>query len=171
MTSRISALMDSELGRKDAEEAIDALRIESEARESWRVYHLIGDAMRDTHLVSDGFAGRVAARLAAEPTVLAPRPRPLLEQRRWQLLSAAASLAAIALVASVAFGPQEDSLPPPIARSASAPTPPVETAQVPPPEAADEYVLAHQGYSPRNSLQGMATYVRTVSSEMRGSRP
>ena len=171
MTSRISALMDSELERKDAEGAIEALRNDGEARDAWRLYHLIGDAMRDPHLVSEGFAARVAARLADEPTVLSPRTRPVLEQRRWQLLSAAASFAAIAFVASVAFGPQESAMSPPLAQSGPPLTPVLEATQVPPPEAADEYVLAHQGYSPRNSLQGMAPYVRTVSSEMRGSRP
>jgi hypothetical protein len=33
---------------------------------------------------------------------------------------------------------------------------------VPPPRAAD-YLLAHQAYSPRVTLQGMAPYVRMVS--------
>jgi sigma-E factor negative regulatory protein RseA len=171
MRTRISALMDGELERPDAAAAIEALRDEGEARDAWRAYHLIGDAMRDPHLVSEGFAARVAARLADEPTVLAPRARPVLEQRRWQLLSAAASLAAVAFVASVAFGPQEGGVSaPPLAQTAPAAAPQAETAQVPPPETADEYLLAHQGYSPRNSLQGMAPYVRTVSSEIRGAR-
>jgi hypothetical protein len=40
---------------------------------------------------------------------------------------------------------------------------------VAPPEAANDYLLAHQGYSPRISLQGMAPYVRTVSSDGRGT--
>jgi len=172
MTSRISELMDGELERADAAGAIEALRTEGEAREAWRTYHLIGDTMRDPHLLSEGFVARVTARLAAEPTVLAPR-RPVFEQRRWQVLSAAASLAAVALVASVAFGPQEAGVAaPPVAQTAPQPTGASEAAvaQVAPPDAADEYLLAHQGYSPRNSLQGMAPYVRTVSSEIRGAK-
>jgi len=40
-----------------------------------------------------------------------------------------------------------------------------EAAHVPPPSAADDYLLAHQTYSPRNSLQGVAPYVRTVSGQ------
>ncbi len=99
--------------------------------------------------------------------MLAPRARPIIERRRWQLLSAAASLAAVAFVVSVAFSPQDGAVPAPrVAQTA----PPVETARVAPPEAADDYLLAHQGYSPRNSLQGMAAYVRTVSGEGRGTR-
>jgi hypothetical protein len=41
------------------------------------------------------------------------------------------------------------------------PTPP----PVPLPAATDDYLLAHQGYSPRNRLQGVAPYVRTVSGQ------
>ena len=52
MKSRISALMDGELERADAEAAVDALRGEGEDREAWRAYHLGGDAMRDSHLIS-----------------------------------------------------------------------------------------------------------------------
>jgi len=34
---------------------------------------------------------------------------------------------------------------------------------VPPPGGANDYLLAHQGFSPRVALQGMAPYVLTVS--------
>jgi hypothetical protein len=34
---------------------------------------------------------------------------------------------------------------------------------VPLPSGTNDYLLAHQGFSPRVSLQGMAPYVRTVS--------
>jgi len=168
MKSKISALLDGELERHEADAALEALRTEGLARDSWRAYHLIGDSMRDTRLLSDGFAERVAAQLAEEPTVLAPRARRILAQRRWQLLSAAASLAAVTLVVAVAFPPQDatDSVPPQVAAA----LPQIETVQVAPPEAVDDYLLAHQGYSPRNSLQGMAAYVRTVSSDARGRR-
>ena len=165
MKSRISAWMDGELERQDAEGMIDAIKIEGEARETWRSYQLIGDSMRDTRQLSAGFAARVSAALAAEPTVLAPRAKPIYEQRRWQVLSVAASLAAVAFVVSVAFAPQEGAVP-----VAAVPAPAMETAQVAPPDAADDYLLAHQGYSPRNTLQGAASYVRTVSSEVRGIR-
>jgi sigma-E factor negative regulatory protein RseA len=166
MKAEISALMDGELERQEAEGAIDALKTGSEARETWRGYHLIGDAMRGAPLLSAGFAARVAARLAEEPTALAPRAKPIFEQRRWQLLSAAASVAAVAFV-SIAFFTQDPTLP---AVPLAGTVPQGDIAQVAPPEAANDYLLAHQGYSPRNSLQGMAAYVRTVSSEGRGPR-
>jgi hypothetical protein len=50
------------------------------------------------------------------------------------------------------------------ATPAVAPAQPLAAATPIPPEAND-YLLAHQIHSPRGSLQGMATYVRSVSSE------
>ena len=170
MKARISALVDGDLERHEAAAPLEALGVEGDARETWRTYHLIGDAMRDASMLSPGFAARVAAKLAEEPTVLAPARIAAAQRPRWQLLSAAASLAAVALVGWVAFGPQDGA--PQLAQAPEANVALKETAQaspqpavVPPPETAHDYLYAHQGYSPRNSLQGVAPYVRTVSGE------
>jgi len=51
-----------------------------EARRDWDTYHLIGDVLRSEALalpVSARFSQRLDAALSAEPTVLAPRRRPL----------------------------------------------------------------------------------------------
>ena len=166
MKSKISAFMDGELAQQEAGAALESLRDEGEARDVWRRYHLIGDLMRDPNTLSSGFSSRVAERIAQEPTVLAPARRRIQAARMpvWAL-SAAASLAAVALVGWVAFGPREEPQlavsPPQVAVAQEAP-------QVAPPAAANDYLLAHQGYSPRNSLQGAAPYVRTVSGNMRG---
>jgi sigma-E factor negative regulatory protein RseA len=188
MKSRISALMDGELGGEEAPETLEALAQEGEARDAWRAYHLISDALRDTRLVSQGFSRRVAARIADEPTVVAPGRLPVQPRNaRWFALSAAASVAAVALVGWLAFAPQHPGAPlPELAASARPAAPPQaaagaqapagaaaqsvaaapkEAAHVPPPSTADDYLLAHQRYSPRNSLQGVAPYVRTVSGE------
>jgi sigma-E factor negative regulatory protein RseA len=170
MKSRISALMDGELERHESASPIDALKAGEEARDAWRAYHLIGDAMRDTRMLSGGFADRVAAKLAEEPTVMAPArfvQRP--DRQRWQLLSAAASVAAIALVGWLAFVPQDDAV---VARAPQSvlPVKEAQAVQVTPPDSANDYLYAHQGYSPRNSLQGMAPYVRMVSSESRAAK-
>ena len=168
MKSTISALMDGELEGREAAGPLDALKSDGEARDCWRAYHLIGDAMRDTRMLSGGFAARVAAKLADEPTVMAPsRLAQRLERPRWQLLSAAASLAAVAMVTSAWYMLQDGSVPAPqVAQVAPAP----QVAQVSPPDSANDYLYAHQVYSPRNSLQGMAPYVRMVSSESRAAK-
>ena len=156
--------MDGELERRDSAGAIGTLQSGGEARENWRIYHLIGDAMRETRMLSAGFSERVIARLGSEPTVLAPR-RVLASPAAMRWSALAASLAAAAFVGWVAFLPQES--PPQAGRVATAatvlPLPTVqEAALVAPPDTANDYLLAHQGYSPRNSLQGAAPYVRVA---------
>jgi len=179
MKSKISALMDGELERHEAAALLDALRSEGEMRDAWRAYHLIGDVMHDTRLLSAGFSGRVAARLAGEPTVMAPARLAPAERPRWQLLSAAASVAAVAMVTSVWFVLQDGADPAsqvaqvqktaPLAAQATAKAA-APAALVPPPDSANDYLYAHQGYSPRNSLQGAAPYVRMVSGEARPAK-
>jgi sigma-E factor negative regulatory protein RseA len=159
MKDRISALMDGELDDKSAGLAIELMASDGEARDTWRTYHLISDALGKSRVLSEGFSERVAAALAKEPTVLAPKRRPAAEPRRWVAL--AAGVAAVSLVGWLGFAPQQTALPP----VAQAPKNPPEAKQqlVPLPSGTNDYLLAHQAFSPRMSLQGMAAYVRTVS--------
>jgi sigma-E factor negative regulatory protein RseA len=164
MKDRISALMDGALDDKSAAELISNLARDGEGAEAWQTYHLIGDAMRGTAPLAEDFAARVAWKLADEPTVLAPRaPQP--EPRRWYALSAAASLAAVALVGWLAFAPQPEVAPTQAPVAQAQPMPESKPNIVPMPTAANDYLLAHQGFSPRVSLQGMAPYVRTVAEQ------
>lgn len=164
MNEYMSALADGELGRQDAARSLDSLAREAAARESWRAYHLIGDAMRGLPPLSPGFCARVMARIAGEGAARS-RSRSAYSWFQWVAFPVAASLAAVALVGWLAFAPQRDTQGPPLAQ-APQPAPQMEIAQVPPPDTANDYLLAHQGYSPRNSLQGMAPYVRMVSGEV-----
>src|SRR5262245_11049995 len=146
MKDRISTLMDGELDEREAAEAISSMANDAQARDAWRTYHLIGDAMRE---------GRA---------IVAPR-RPAANSPAWRItLPAMAVAAAVALVSWVAFVPvqPEKSPQPPIAQA---------TPIVPPPQAADDYLLAHQEYSPRVALQGMTAYVRLVSEPRDERRP
>jgi sigma-E factor negative regulatory protein RseA len=166
MKDRISALMDGELDDKSAGLAIDLVASDGEARDTWRAYHLISDALGKSRVLSEGFSGRVAAALAKEPTVLAPKRRAAAEPRRWVAL--AAGVAAVSLVGWLGFAPQQSALPP-VAQAPQGPKGPPEARQqrvpqlVPLPSGTNDYLLAHQAFSPRMSLQGMAPYVRTVS--------
>jgi len=162
MRDKISALMDGELDDQSAGELIRALARDAAAAEAWRTYHLISDAMRDSRLLSGGFTARVASRLAEEPTVLAPA-RTLAEKRKWFALSAAASAAAVALVGWVAIAPEQRVVP--VQAPVAQVKPEAKPVIVPLPSAANDYLLAHQGFSPRASLQGMAPYVRAVSEQ------
>jgi len=176
MKDRISVLMDGELDDRSAAQVIDVLAAGSqarseaadEAREAWRTYHLISDALGKSRMLSGGFSERVAAALAAEPTVLAPRRLGgAREPRRWVAL--AAGVAAVSLVGWLGFAPQQ-----PVVQVAKAPAPVVpkeaKPALVALPSGTNDYLLAHQAFSPRMSLVGMAPYVRTVSEPGREAR-
>lgn len=168
MNERISALMDGELEGRAAAQALDLLASDPEALQAWRAYQLISDAMRDTPLLSAGFAASVADRIAAEPTVLAPHrldAQPRRHQVRWPA-AVAAGLAGVGLVGYLALNPQPAGVIP----VAQGPSPAAKPALIPLPTATPDYLLAHQGFSPRVSFQGMAPYVRTVSDQANEAR-
>src|SRR5262245_7417414 len=111
---KISALMDGELDAHQSDQQYARLKHDAEARACWKTYHLIGDALRGDAIISTDFTAKLSARLAQEPTVLAPqrsRARPMKRTTTYAL-SAAASLSAVALVGWVAFNnplaPQPD---------------------------------------------------------------
>jgi sigma-E factor negative regulatory protein RseA len=165
MKENISALMDGELDERAAAQTIEELGRNREGLDTWRSYHLVSDALRRTPLLSQGFSARVGAALASEPTVLAPRRLQAPEPRRWYAL--AASVAAVALVGWVAFAPQQTAIAP-TAQAPTSPPPQAQPASVPLPSGTSDYLLAHQGFSPRLSLQGVAPYVRSVSEQAQG---
>ena len=163
MKDRISALMDGELDDRSAAGLIGSVQGDRDGAEAWRTYHVIRDAMRGTAPLSEGFTARVAWKLADEPTVLAPRrTRPDAKPRWFTLSAAAASVAAVAFVGWMAFGPQQQAAVAPVAQVQPQQQAP---AIVPLPSATNDYLLAHQGFSPRLSFQGMAPYVVRVAEQ------
>jgi sigma-E factor negative regulatory protein RseA len=172
----ISALMDGELDDTQAQREIVRLKDDVESRERWDSFHVIGDAIRGERPLSPGFSASLSKRLGEEPTVLAPR-RSTRQGRRFTTyaLSAAASLCAVAFVAWVAVAPTtvptglQAGITPagtlgasPVAAQASTPLSSVASDGH-----MNEYLLAHQGFSPSTAIQGLAPYIRSVST-MRG---
>jgi sigma-E factor negative regulatory protein RseA len=71
---KISALTDGELEPSELDAAFASLR-QPEGRKDWDLYHQIGDVLRSEEMaveMSPDFAARMAAKLDAEPTILAP---------------------------------------------------------------------------------------------------
>lgn len=170
MNERISALMDGELDESELAQELVRLRSNAGLRRSWDTYHLIGDTLRG-HL-APAVAPTVAQRLAGEPTVLAPQVRRGAHRGKITHLaySAAAGVAGIAFVAWLAVSglttdPQQAAAP------ATPGVPPIASAPAATPAAVDvdNYLLAHQSFSPKGAMQGVAPYVRTVADE-RGTR-
>jgi sigma-E factor negative regulatory protein RseA len=164
---KISQWMDGELSGHETREQLTRVKQDAELDHCWNVFHLIGDVMRGERALSQDFEQRVAARLAMEPAVLAPRHR-VASRFTTYALSAAASVSAVALVAWIAFfnnplAPQPDialapTTPPPAAAPAE------QLASVPSDGTMNEYLIAHQEFSPSTEIQGLAPYIRGVSS-------
>ena len=159
MNERVSALMDGELEEGAAAAEAGMMRTNGELRDTWNTYHLIGDALRGDLYPS--LQGKVAVRLAAEPTVLAPQPRrtsPAWRAARYAL-SAAAGLGGVALVvwtAAPVGGPL-----PQVQMAQPASAPPARAVE---PKNVETYLFAHQRYSP-----AMAGAQAILVSEERGA--
>lgn len=123
----ISALADGELDGQQVDVALAALRQE-QGLADWDLYHRIGDVLRSDDMaisLSPGFSARMAARLEAEPTIIAPacagnssgsastqrQPEQSMAQdgdaamrpmKRWAVpgMAAAAAMAAVTFVAT-----------------------------------------------------------------------
>ncbi len=170
MKEQLSALMDDQEDGAECGRCLDRLKEDGELRERWNIYHLIGDVLRDTN--GEALPDSFASRLAAEPTVVAPRRAIGVSRSPLRYaLPLAASIAAVAFVAWVSL-PQLSSSPVLEARNATAPVAaapvvPVATAPAAPvvPVAQDvgDYLIAHQRFSPSSAMSGVAPYVRTVS--------
>lgn len=163
---KISALMDGEADGQDAHQAMLRLKDAGDARETWAIYHLIGDALRGDGLPAFDVSQRVAGALVQEPTVMAPQRSLPAGRPLTYALSAAASISAIAAVGWMAFS--TGNVISPAVEVARAPVPVVVQQEVPldstPSDGQmNEYLLAHQGVSPSTSLQGVAPYIRTIS--------
>lgn len=171
---KISVLMDGEAAGQEAHQAMLRLKDTGDARETWAAYHLIGDVMRGDAMPAFDVSQRVATAIADEPTVVAPRSSRTGKPMTYAL-SAAASVSAIAVVGWMAFSTATFTNAPVDVARAPAPAAAVAVAQ---PEAQlvsspsdgqmNEYLLAHQGVSPSTSLQGVAPYIRTISTASAG---
>ena len=162
---KISALMDGELDEHEARRAVLQLKDIGAARESWATYHVIGDVLRGESLPAFDVSGRVAAAVAGEPAILAPRRSVRMNQPLTYALSAAASVAAVAVVGWMAFSGNLSMQPLEIARNAPVVQQLPEAREVSTPSDGqmNDYLLAHQGVSPSNRLHGVAPYIRTIS--------
>jgi sigma-E factor negative regulatory protein RseA len=159
MRQEISALMDGELFEDDAEVLLDKLKKEPQLQQEWRTYHLIGDALRQPDCVGKDVSKAFHERLQAEPTVFAPRRRTTQRVRHFAL-SAAASVMALALVAWLSM--QVGSEPAPRVAAVQQQNE-VRPASFPVSNGVNDYVMAHQEFSPSTDVHGAASYIHTVS--------
>ncbi len=169
MNEQISALADNEIALEDAEHLMSGLQSSGPLAEAWSLYHLIGDVMRGTQVLSPSFKQNLMAKLDLEPTVLAPNAS-LLKVVKTKASSVeahgkipatwsiAASFAGIMVVGWMVLQMQvSDSLTPVIAEVATPQTAATNVAAVQAIPA--EYLMAHQASAPSAS----SYYIQSAS--------
>ena len=176
---QISAFVDNESSEGHVETTLAALH-QNEGRATWNLYHQIGDALRSDDLntkLSADFNARLFARLQAEPTIIAPVLKSAAKQNavvRYAMPGMAA--AAVAVMAFLTVPQMMTHEVPAVASNAqpmvmaAAPattnvsSKPVvvasENGEVLRDPQIDEYLLAHQRFSP--SVYSTAQYARSA---------
>ena len=158
MKQKISVLMDGELFEDEADSLLDHIKRGSDVHNDWEIYHLIGDVLRQPEHIHCGLSSKVRERMEDEPTVLAPRVRAVKQRMRTIALSAAASLSAVGVVAwmSLQISPE---VAPQLAMQQTAFRP----ASMQIKADSNDYLMAHQEFSPSADMNGGTSYIRTVS--------
>lgn len=157
MKQEISALMDGEMYEDQADVFFDRLKRHPEARQDWESYHLIGDSLRQPDHICKSFGKSFHERLQAEPIVFAPHNRTSQRIRNFAF-SAVASVMALALVAWLSLQVGNEPAP------QIAAVQPDNAAAVRPASAqADDYLMAHQEFSPSADVHGAASYIHAVA--------
>ncbi|MBL8481619.1 MAG: sigma-E factor negative regulatory protein [Rhodocyclaceae bacterium] len=167
MDEEVSALVDSALDDARAQHVAQVLGRDERLRQSWTMYHVIGECMRrEPAAPKFDIAARVMQQLDTEPTVLAPQAA-ARKPRHPLVLPAMAAMLGICAIGWVALSLQGglDTGPGSVTQTAQYPdgrsglrTANISTLDAP----VEGYLVAHQGVSPRTGMQGVAPYVRSV---------
>lgn len=163
MKKEISALMDGEIFEDEAESLLEHIGRGTDAHKDWEIYHLIGDVLRQPDHIHCDLSAKVRERMRDEPTVLAPRSHTVKRNVRTVALSAAASLAAVGVVAWMSQQIGSETLPQ-MAMQNNALRP--VSMQIQP--KSNDYLMAHQEFSPSTDMNGGASYIRMVTYSSEG---
>ncbi|MFA6313120.1 MAG: sigma-E factor negative regulatory protein [Sterolibacterium sp.] len=157
MKIELSSMVDNELDTDDQHALLVVLHSDGNMRASWDSYMLLGDALRGSPELATDLTASVMNALRNEATILAVPKRQAAGGFR-SVAALAASLAGVAFVGWLALSPPTSQVS--MAPSAKTPSPPIASTSA----RMQEYLMAHQAYSPSSRIQGGASYIRTVSS-------
>jgi negative regulator of sigma E activity len=170
LREQLSSLMDGEDGSAERNACIERLCADPRAREDWAAWHFAADALRSSEVAawhSKTFVTRVAAVLAAEPYVLAPRSRLRPPRFARRVVLPGAAIAAAAAVLAVVAVPQLRGDAPAQTQQATRPdaaSKPVATAEGDILRAAELelFLSAHRELSAGAVMPRSAPYLRTA---------
>ena len=161
MKQQLSACMDGELDLNDNPHLLTILSKNDDLDQVWKMYHLIGDALRHDTMLSRNLTASTMQQLKSEAVVLAPK-RHIMNQwlSHHYAGSLAASITAVAFVGWAIWQAQGiPSTTPQIVVQSSLQ---VATKDSLPVETFNQYMLAHHEYASGNAMQ-YASDVKTVS--------
>ncbi len=166
---QISAFADNELSDGHVDIALAALR-QQEGRDTWNMYHQIGDALRSDDLntqLSADFNARMFARLDAEATIMVPADKrvAVAKDAAFRRFAMPAGMAAAVAVAAFLTVPQMMTSNAPVVTTAAVAPETITVAskdgEVLRDPRIDDYLLAHQRFSP--SVYSSAQYARAAT--------
>ncbi len=162
MKTKLSGLLDGELDKHDERLLFDALKRDSDLRDRWEEYLLIGEALKGKDMLGADIASRVMATLVDDPVVLAPRQT--TRARGWQrsALALAATLAGVTVVGWMAFGTPGSQGPDAVALLAQNEPVVAQTVRTASGDM-QEYLVAHQAQSSFLQFRGGTGNIRTVA--------
>lgn len=181
---QLSAFIDGEHG---TDNVLDKLIYDEEMKQTWSRYHLIGDCLRDNmpQQISNQMSQNVSQALQNEPTVLAPKKKPLdLKPLAGFAIAASVAMAAVftiqtdndvvspsnnapavANVAPVQITPQTETLnfsqPQALPAAVTHSDTPNSVAN----ERLNNYLLNHNEYRSNAGMNGIMPHVRMVTIE------
>lgn len=175
----VSALVDGQLRDTEFAQAMALLENSSEARQNWRAYHVVGDAMRtgqaDVRPHDAEFLVRLRARLQQETAALALQEAPDASLQRapkssandpmWRWVVGLASVAMVAVVAWQGFqgliapGPQLAAAPSTNPATVMAAPVMIRDPQI------DALLAAHRQFGGTSALQAPTGFLRNATFE------
>ena len=188
---QLSALVDGDLKGDEFSLALEFAQ-QQEGRETWHLYHLVGDVLRSPELAggteSRDFLSRLRQNLAEEPMPLLTLPDPLqpivlppaqaaqaanASVFRWKMVAGFASLAVVAAVGWNSWGDLQSNAPVAAQLAVAVPASPevlaVNDGAAPPvmirDPRLDELLAAHKQFGSPSALQMPAGFLRNATFE------
>jgi negative regulator of sigma E activity len=166
---KLSHAIDDEVSAEELDGILSKLSNDDELLHQWSRYSLIGHVIRNGH--STGTAPdlwlRVRDQVQAEPTILAPRAKPVQAQTNWSQhfvgYALAASLLALTITVGKSFLENSSRVFSPQVATANAVDPNTPTAYAD--SRFDEYLLVHNESAQLAGTGGVLHYARLVSAK------